>query len=81
MHGNIVKYFSIVRMAMKSYTDDLLTMGNITPGLLMFKKMTLPKLPDIGVIRLCTVLGCVLLAGCKQPEQSVAELPAPRANP
>jgi len=40
-----------------------------------------PKLPAAGTIWLCMVLGCVLLAGCMQPEQSVAELPAPRANP
>ena len=34
MHGNIVIWLSIVRIAMKSYTGDLLTMGNITLGLL-----------------------------------------------
>ena len=42
--------------------------------------MTLPKIPDIGVIRLCTVLSCVLLAGTPawgQPAGSTWEVGTP----
>jgi hypothetical protein len=47
----------------------------------MNQSKEVPKLMDAGRTWLCMVLGCALLAGCKQPEQSKAELPAPPDQP